>query len=160
MATATEIFVALIGEGGDVWRPVQAEPVSPGCFRITSRNANPEDEVWEFTQGELVRCEQRTFSRGASGMVAADKVEIPDIRQPFLTCYDYGQGGVWAWVIAESAAKVQQAYAELTVLDRMPPWMTPEVLHRLESCDLNTTPPTGWLAILEQHRSAEACAEA
>jgi len=156
VTTATSILVALIGEGVDVWRPVEAEPVNSDSFRITGSNPDPDGEVWEFTRGELVRCEQRSFSGGSSGLVATEKIEHAGLKQPFLTCYDYGQGGVWAWVIAESAAQIRELYPELTVLDRMPHWMTPEVLHGLESCVIDESPPTGWLAILKEHRGAEA----
>jgi hypothetical protein len=38
VARAAEVFVALIGEGVDVWRPVEAEPVNAECFRIASAN--------------------------------------------------------------------------------------------------------------------------
>ena len=152
MATAREIFVALIGEGTDVWRPVEAEPVDSHGFCITGQNPDPDGEVWEFTQGELVRCEHRTFSGGSPGLVASQKLELPGLRQPFLACYDYGQGGLWAWVVAESAAQIQTAYSELSVFDRMPQWMTPAVLHGLETCDLNAILPTGLLGILTKHR--------
>ncbi len=156
MAPAKEILVALIGEGVDVWRPVEAERINSEAWRIIGTNPDPEGEVWEFTHGELVRCEHRTFEGGSSGLVASEKLERPGVKQPFLTCYDYGQGGVWAWVLAESADQIRHAYPELTVLDRMPSWMTPEVLRRVESCDLDASPPVGWLAILTQHRSAKA----
>ena len=36
MARAAEVFVALIGEGVDVWRPVEAEPVNAECFRLAT----------------------------------------------------------------------------------------------------------------------------
>jgi hypothetical protein len=42
----------------------------------------------------------------------------------FLTVYDYGQGGVWQRITAESAEEIVQRYPELTVLSERPTWMT------------------------------------
>jgi hypothetical protein len=58
------IYVALLDEGVDVWRPVLAERISLDCFRITGVNADPEDEHWEFQTGDVVRCEFRQLSEG------------------------------------------------------------------------------------------------
>ncbi len=57
------IYVYLLDEGTDVWRPVDADQASPGYFRITSLKDDP-DETWQFATGELVRCEMRRLSEG------------------------------------------------------------------------------------------------
>jgi len=59
------IYVALLDEGTDVWRPVEAEELHDGIFRIVSRNSKPDDERWEFSSGSVVRCERRQLSEGA-----------------------------------------------------------------------------------------------
>jgi hypothetical protein len=56
------VHVALLGEGTAVWRPVAAEPVGPGLFRLLG--PVPASEVWEFPPGEVVRCEGRALSGG------------------------------------------------------------------------------------------------
>jgi hypothetical protein len=58
------IFVYLLDEGTDVWRPVQAEHVSGDRYRIIGTNSDPDDEHWEFQTGEVVRCEFRDLSGG------------------------------------------------------------------------------------------------
>jgi hypothetical protein len=68
MAFAT-IYVALLDEGTDVWRPVSAEPVGNNVFRIDPRAKMPDDERWEYGPGETVRCRQRRFESG-SGLEA------------------------------------------------------------------------------------------
>ena len=151
-----EIFIALIGEGVEAWRPVEAERIDNECFRISGVGRDHTSEVWEFTEGELVRCEGRTFSGGSSGLVATRKVERPSFTQPFLACYDYGQGGIWSWVEAESAAQIREAYPELTVLDRMPMWMTPEVLQSIQSRSINESSLRKWLDVLKSHRKPMA----
>jgi hypothetical protein len=136
MATST-IYVGLIDENVEVWRPVEAEPLGDDVFRILSENTDPETEVWEFITGELVVCEPRRFSGGSSGSVAARKVERHGLRQPFLACYDYGQGGIWVFIVAESAREITDAYPELSIAERTPDWVTPDAMQRIPRLDLN-----------------------
>jgi hypothetical protein len=51
------VYVALLDEGTDCWRPVQAEHMSGDVYRLCG--PKHEDEVWEFQPGELVRCKPR-----------------------------------------------------------------------------------------------------
>ena len=54
------VFVRLLDEGTDVMRPVQAERIRPGIFRLFKpTDYDPEYETWEFVPGSLVRCEIR-----------------------------------------------------------------------------------------------------
>jgi hypothetical protein len=68
MDSDTIIFVALLNEGTDCWRPVEALPQIDGSYLISG--AVPEFEEWQFPPGSKVYCEQRTFSDGAGGLVA------------------------------------------------------------------------------------------
>lgn len=65
------IYVALLDEGVDVWRPVEAEELHDSVFRIISENPNPEDEHWEFSPQSIVRCEWRDLSEGPSLVAVA-----------------------------------------------------------------------------------------
>ena len=58
------IYVALLDEAVDVWRPVDAEKLRDGNFRIVSANPCPEDERGEFEPGSLVRCELKQLADG------------------------------------------------------------------------------------------------
>jgi hypothetical protein len=70
------IFVAVLEEGADVWRPVQARPLSEaGVFRIIGVAADVADEVWQFPAGAIVRCESKRFSGGETGMVAIEELK-------------------------------------------------------------------------------------
>jgi hypothetical protein len=51
------IFVALLDEGTDVWRPVVATPIGDNRYQIVSVPSS--DEKWEFASGAIVRCETR-----------------------------------------------------------------------------------------------------
>jgi hypothetical protein len=67
------LYVALMDEGTRVWRPVPAEQVGPGLFRI--QGPVPDDETWEFGPGDVVRWAWRLFSGGETQMVAVKRAE-------------------------------------------------------------------------------------
>lgn len=72
--------------------------------------------------------------------------------RPFLTCYDYGTGGVWLLLDAPTFDAARLAYPEFIVFETRPEWMTDEEeLEFRSDCerigyrwDINE-PPTGWL---------------
>lgn len=68
------IYVALLDEGTPCWRPVDAERIAGGVYRIVSENPDSEDEQWEFPSGSIVRCELRPLSDGEY-IVAVSLVE-------------------------------------------------------------------------------------
>jgi hypothetical protein len=50
------IYVRLLDEGTDVFRPTQFEVLQDGLFRILpTPEYDPDDEVWEFAPGCIVR---------------------------------------------------------------------------------------------------------
>jgi hypothetical protein len=69
-----EIYVYLLGEGTDVWRPVQAKKLSDKLFRIVSQNTDPENEKWQFSTGDIVKCEERILSNSKKCLVAVEKI--------------------------------------------------------------------------------------
>jgi len=69
--TLIKIYVALLNEGTDCWRPVEAERLSDNVFRIVS--PTPPDERWQFSRGDIVRCQEKSFQDGF-GLVAIEKV--------------------------------------------------------------------------------------
>jgi len=62
------IHIPLLGEGTAVWRPVAAERLPDGIFRILGEM--PDDEEWTFKPGEMVVVRQHIFSDGMERMVA------------------------------------------------------------------------------------------
>jgi hypothetical protein len=70
MPQAETIYIRLLDEGTDVWRPVHALRIEGNRFRIL--DSKPEDETWPVESGQFVRCEERTFSDGTVGLVAID----------------------------------------------------------------------------------------
>ena len=72
------IYVYLLDEGVDVWRPVKAVHIRDTVYKIVSENPALEDEKWQFSTGDLVRCEFKPLSE-AEGyqdeLVAVEKIE-------------------------------------------------------------------------------------
>ena len=74
MAAAVQIFVALLDEGAEVWRPVEARPLGGESYEILG--PVPADERWQFTPGQRVLCREKAFSDGSKGLVAYEVVAI------------------------------------------------------------------------------------
>jgi hypothetical protein len=72
MKTET-IYIELLDEGVEVWRPVKAERRQDGLFRLLSGPPD-ETEAWKFPKGSVVRCEEKTFSGGNKGLVARERI--------------------------------------------------------------------------------------
>jgi len=70
------------------------------------------------------------------------------VKRPYLVVYDYGQGGVWAYVWAGSAAELKRLYPELTVVRQLPGWVSE---HELPSYDAEHA--KGLLADITRNRS-------
>jgi hypothetical protein len=52
-----DIYVALLDEAVDVWRPVKAEYLGGDVYRIVEQLYDREVEAWQFEPGEEVVCE-------------------------------------------------------------------------------------------------------
>ena len=59
----TTIYVKLLDEGTDVWRPARAAELGNGRFRLTmDPDYGRRNERWEFPPDSTVECEPRTMS--------------------------------------------------------------------------------------------------
>src|ERR1700730_7033353 len=69
--TVAVVYVRLLDEGTDVWRPVRATALPDGTFRLLEPNGyNPNAETWEFLPSTKVRCVTRKFTDGDESLVA------------------------------------------------------------------------------------------
>ncbi len=57
------VYVRLLEEGTDVYRPVSAEQISSEVF-LLSRQEVPGDEMWEYSPGTRVKVAMKTLSEG------------------------------------------------------------------------------------------------
>jgi hypothetical protein len=55
------------------------------------------------------------------------------MKQKILTYIDYGMGGIFIWVSAESPQQVSMRYPRLQILDGPPTWMDHKQVQKLES---------------------------
>ena len=70
-------------------------------------------------------------------------------KQRFLVVYDYGQGGVWAFVWARSEAEISRVFRDLEVVHSPPSWLTGNELASIEdgmTFDIDDVNPDDWIA--------------
>jgi hypothetical protein len=65
MSEGGEIFVRLLDEGVEVWRPVQARQIGPDRYLILEQRYDCEVERWEFGPGDDVVCAMVQADGGA-----------------------------------------------------------------------------------------------
>jgi hypothetical protein len=63
------IYMPLLNQGTDAWRPVEAEAHADG--RYTILGSVPDEEEWAFSPGSIVRGESRMMSDGQQVIVAS-----------------------------------------------------------------------------------------
>lgn len=64
MSHVIQTYIALLDEGVDVWRPVQAEHLRGNVYRILSQSYDRTTESWQFEPGDKVLCEMIDSSAG------------------------------------------------------------------------------------------------
>lgn len=69
------VYVALLNEAVDTWRPVQARPVGQHLFRLVGVDADISDESWQFPAGAVVKCVPKAFGDGSVGLTAVERRE-------------------------------------------------------------------------------------
>lgn len=57
MTAVSTIYIALLDEKIDVWRPVLAEHIRENLYRILDQRYDRDTEHWQFEPGDIVLCE-------------------------------------------------------------------------------------------------------
>jgi hypothetical protein len=74
--TTVKVYVELLEEGTDTWRPTQAIPLENNLYKLLpTPDYNPEDEVWQFLPGTIVRCVEKRNDKLQKILVATEKVD-------------------------------------------------------------------------------------
>ncbi|MGB4101341.1 MAG: hypothetical protein WBK91_05495 [Alphaproteobacteria bacterium] len=75
-ATSTvTVYVQLLEEGTDTIRPTQAMPLGGDLYKLLpTPNYDPEDEIWEFVPGSVVRCKRCNTATVKDILYAIEKV--------------------------------------------------------------------------------------
>ena len=75
----TTIYITLLDEGTDVWRPVRAEQVTGDLYRLAEKP--PQHDRWPFGIGDVVRCKDRaltgTHGHSTRVLVAYERASAP-----------------------------------------------------------------------------------
>ena len=66
------------------------------------------------------------------------------MKRPFLAVHDYGMGGLWAYIWAESREAVEAKF-EAEVVDELPAWLN-GAKPGIVSLDIDE-PPADWLPL-------------
>ena len=64
MTSDVTIFVRLLDEGVQVWRPVAAMPRGRAIYLIVEQPYDPSPETWEFSPGDVVSCDEVDLGEG------------------------------------------------------------------------------------------------
>jgi hypothetical protein len=76
---AERIYIPLLDEGMDVWRPVEAWKIDESTYIVLRPDDyDPADEHWEFPPGSTVVVERRDTPQGK--ILAAVRSTQPDRR--------------------------------------------------------------------------------
>ena len=79
-------------------------------------------------------------------------------KTSFLVVYDYGQGGVWAFVEATSKDDLLRRFPELQVFDSQPSWMSESEVTRIRrTSTYDIDRPAGLLRdLIAQRKDSQA----
>jgi hypothetical protein len=69
-----EIYIALLNENVNVWRPVKAKAIKNNIYLIVEQPYDSDIETWEFKPGEKVLCKQIESNDGKI-LAAVKKIE-------------------------------------------------------------------------------------
>ncbi len=62
------IYMPLLDEGTDVWRPVDATALKRDVYKVGGQM--DKDEIWAFMPGTIVRCESKVLNNGEAKLIA------------------------------------------------------------------------------------------
>jgi hypothetical protein len=65
------IYMPLMDEGTECWRPVHARRVATDIYEIAAGDKS-DDEQWAFPNGSRLRCREHVFADGKMGFVALE----------------------------------------------------------------------------------------
>jgi len=116
-----EIYMELLNEGIQVWRPVPGRCIAKNVYEILDNGTyDPDDETWMFSPGTWVNCQPRELS-GGQALVAFARA------QPALTVCLYATCGsdAEAQELAETFLKRLIICAPVRLLSFEPYWRIP-----------------------------------
>ena len=77
LKSETVVYVSLLNEGVEVWRPARAVPLNSEVFLLSPDQEVPKEEEWQFIPGQVVICKRRQLEDGPA-LVAVSTCEAED----------------------------------------------------------------------------------
>ena len=75
-STKSTIYIPLLEEGTVVFRPTQGIALDIDVFQVLpTDDYDPEDEVWKFLPGTIVKCEKKEHG-GEEILIAASECSV------------------------------------------------------------------------------------
>jgi hypothetical protein len=72
-------------------------------------------------------------------------------KSTYLAAHDYGAGGIWILIDAESPEQVERVYPQLKVVDARPPWLDGQLWENIQARSrYDIDAPSGWLLSLKR----------
>jgi len=59
------------------------------------------------------------------------------MKKKILSYYHYGMGGVYFWIMANSAEEVDKRFSLIRVIDSLPDWLTEDAAQKLPTYDID-----------------------
>src|ERR1700676_392992 len=84
----TVVYMPLVGDGTDCWRPVRAQSISEDIFEVIDHI--PSGESWKFAPFTRLRCRNRTFTGGEAGLEAFEYAIESDLNYQLLRKHEKG----------------------------------------------------------------------
>lgn len=82
---AVKVYVELLDEGTETWRPTTAVALGNGLFEIQpTPDYDPEDEAWAFLPGAVVKLEEKRFSDGKHMAARHPNPKVIRIEMPLV----------------------------------------------------------------------------
>ena len=105
-------------------------------------------DPWE---ARLLRASQDLLALGDGRRRSGLRV----MRARYLVVHDYGMGGLWGYVLADSADQIKARFPELDVVEERPAWMQQDLDDDLRAREEDIeSPDSGILSIILEARAS------
>jgi hypothetical protein len=79
------IYMPLLNEGTDAWRPINGTPLQGGVYMV--EGPMPEDETWQFLPGTVIQIKWKKFADGQSKLIPkGPEPTNSSIRNDYFQC--------------------------------------------------------------------------
>ena len=73
MAEEIEVYIKIVGEQGEAWKPVRAVHRGDDIYEIKGSDLSLAPEGWRYSPGDLVRCKPHDLTDSDVVLVAVER---------------------------------------------------------------------------------------